>query len=220
MLKKLSYVLIIGGIMVILWPRGSEWFNDLRQKHLLEQIEQEVSPNNEEALSLEKKAEYDRLSLVFEQESLLESSVAPQQASPSPTDTEEADVQAKVILRIDKINLKLPVLEGATNQNMKFAATHMTETTPFDEIGNAAIAAHRSRTKGRLFNRLNELEIGDKIILQMKNKQVEYTVFKVLLVDPTDISVLKSNNTDQVLTLITCDPVVQATHRLIVQAKI
>lgn len=138
-------------------------------------------------------------------------------SAPAPAPAASAPVSA--ILTIDKIGLKLPVLEGATEENMKKAAVHMEETAPLGAAGNAAIAAHRARTKGRLFNRLNELEAGDTISLTMKDSSVTYSVYQVSRVLPTDVSVLLPIGSEKILTLITCDPIENATHRIIVQAK-
>lgn len=124
------------------------------------------------------------------------------------------------IITIDKIDLKLPILEGATKANMKHAAAHMKETAPIGEIGNAAIAAHRSRTAGRLFNRLNEVKVGDTISVKTSDQEYEYEVYDISIVEPTDVSVLNGNKQDKILTLITCDPLVNPTHRLIIHAKI
>lgn len=116
--------------------------------------------------------------------------------------------------------MELPVLEGATKTNMRYAAAHMKETTDLGEEGNAAIAAHRSHTKGRLFNRLNEVEVGDEILIEVKEGSYVYTVDKISVVKPTDVSVLDVEDPEErVLTLITCDPLINPTHRLIVRAK-
>ena len=90
----------------------------------------------------------------------------------------------------------------------------------FGEIGNAAIAAHRSRTFGRFFNRLDEVKIGDEIVIKDKNTTYTYTVFDKKIVRRCYVSVLDGNGKDKILTLITCDPVDVATHRLIIHAKV
>ncbi|WHX51213.1 hypothetical protein QNH46_11470 [Paenibacillus woosongensis] len=38
---------------------------------------------------------------------------------------------------IDVIDLKLPILEGATKQNLQHVAAHMTETAPLDYLRSA-----------------------------------------------------------------------------------
>ncbi|MEK4508765.1 sortase [Paenibacillus sp. FSL K6-2524] len=71
-----------------------------------------------------------------------------------------------------------------------------------------------------MFNRLNEVEVGDEIVIEMGKTSFNYIVYKISRVKPTDVSVLNRNKKDKILTLITCDPLVNPTHRLIVQAKI
>ncbi|RAV17331.1 class D sortase [Paenibacillus contaminans] len=222
-INTLSLFCFVAGILLLLWPQAKDIYYDWRQTKLLEQTEQSFSVSGEHEVDPRAAAEYEQLSQLFmqvnespaaEEEEVPEASPAPQ-AEPEP----KQDKQAVALLSIDKINLKLPVLEGATEENMKYAAAHMTETAALGEVGNAAIAAHRVRNKGKLFNRLNEMEVGDKIELKIKDKKIVYTVYNVVVVKPTDTWVLKSNKKDQVLTLITCDPIVNATHRLIVQAK-
>lgn len=215
-MRKLSYLIILAGVLIMLYPKGNEWYNNWQQEKLLEQVEQAYSdiPASPEP---NLKKQYAEVTALLAEES------AEDEPGQDTTQT-EADIQVggKVtgIITIDKIDLKLPVLEGATKANMKHAAAHMKETAPIGEIGNAAIAAHRSRTAGRLFNRLNEVEVGDVISVKTSKEEYEYEVYDISIVEPTDISVLNGNKQDSILTLITCDPLVNPTHRLIIHAKI
>ncbi|MBH5318515.1 class D sortase [Paenibacillus sp. GSMTC-2017] len=190
--------------------------------------EWESNEMNEEA-QIVGQEEYDNLTTLFAQEtgnseqspsSTSSSEETTSELSESPIPTKEpVKLNAIATIKIPSIKLKLPVLEGASQKNMKYAAAHLKETAPIGEVGNAAIAAHRMRAKGRLFNRLNEVKIDDKIIIDTNGKSFTYTVTKVSIVEPTDVSVLNYNKTDKRLTLITCDPVVNPTHRLIVHAE-
>jgi sortase A len=121
------------------------------------------------------------------------------------------------VLKIEKIGLKLPILYGTSYGNLKVGAAQVEGTSPIGEIGNTALAAHRSHTYGSLFNRLNELEKGDKIIIESGKNIYTYEVYKRSIVEPNDITVLYRNKKDKILTLITCDPVYNPTHRLVVQ---
>ena len=82
------------------------------------------------------------------------------------------------------------------------------------------MAAHRSHTFGRFFNRLDEVGLGDEIIIISNGEEYKYKVFNKVVVEPTDLSVLQRNNKDRIVTLITCTPIKTATHRLIIQGKI
>ncbi|MEK3751305.1 class D sortase [Paenibacillus sp. FSL E2-8871] len=215
-MRKFSYVLILAGILIMLYPKANEWYNDWQQDKLLESAELSTS---ESTPPPDLKSRYAEVTQLLAEESALDAQAQPQETEkPEP----EIEVGGKVIalIEIDKINLKLPVLEGATKANMKHAAAHMKETTPIGEIGNAAIAAHRARTTGRLFNRLNEVVIGDTITVKTSDQTYNYEVYDISVVLPSDVSVLDGNNKDKILTLITCDPLVDPTHRLIVHAKL
>jgi sortase A len=223
MWKKAAYLLVIAGLVLMIWPKAREWVDDYKQHKLLEDARASLA---DASAPPSREASYEQLSQLFAQ-------AAGEDASPSPSgEPESSPVQvtgspgmerppkgAIAILRIAKIDLELPVLEGATQANMKVGAAHMSETSPLGEIGNAAIAAHRAFTKGRLFNRLNEVEVGDTLELERKGETEEYKVYRVVRVLPTDLSVLEGNGKDRMITLITCDPMDTATHRLIVQAK-
>lgn len=220
MKKWIPYLLICAGIVVLLYPKASEWYSEKQQEKLMQQWEDALE---EQTAADSTRQEFDMLNAIFdefdeEEELSLEALAA--EATPDPTAAETAPAADPIAtIKIASIKLKLPVLEGATQKNLKNAAAHMSETAPIGKIGNAAIAAHRMKAKGRLFNRLNEVKVGDKIIIETKNETYTYTVYDTSRVKPTDVSVLNYNNKDKLLTLITCDPIVNPTHRLIVHAK-
>lgn len=123
------------------------------------------------------------------------------------------------IMSIPKIELKTPIAEGADLDILKYAVGRMKSTGKLCEIGNAAVAGHRSHSFGVYFNRLDELAIGDVITVETKDKSLDYIVYDKLLVKPDEVSVLKGSSKEKILTLITCDPVYNPTHRLIIHAK-
>ncbi|WP_261133657.1 class D sortase [Bacillus sp. Marseille-Q3570] len=123
-------------------------------------------------------------------------------------------------VEIPSIDARLPVLEGATLSNLKKGAGHLSGTSSLGQFGNSAIAAHRSYTYGKDFNRLNEVVHGDEIIIKTKDETYTYTVYHTTRVLPDDTSVLASDLSKTIVTLITCDPMKDPTHRLIVQAKL
>ncbi len=220
MRKKWAVGLMIVGVLVLLYPTAYKWYDNRQQEKLLAAWEQEA----EELARIEALQQYDALTDLFAQEpgnhAVENVSTATEVVTDEPKDKPQPPkLNSIATLKIDKIDLSLPVLEGATQKNLKYAAGHLSETTAFGKVGNAAIAAHRMKQKGRLFNRLDEMEIGDKIVVETKGETYTYTVYDVTIVDPTDVSVLNYNQTDSRLTLITCDPIVNPTHRLIVHAK-
>jgi len=132
---------------------------------------------------------------------------------------EEIQKRMTGVLIIDKIDLKMVIMDGVDEETLRVAAGRMTETGNFDEIGNVVLAGHRSYTLGKYFNRLDELEPGDKIVVQTKSKTLEYEVFKKHIIEPDDFSITKQSDTEKILTLFTCHPVVIANQRLVVHAR-
>ncbi|MGQ7891043.1 class D sortase [Paenibacillus sp. WC2504] len=139
------------------------------------------------------------------------------QVAPKPTPLPK---NVEGVLRIDKINLKLPILTDATVKNLKVSVASIANTGKPGEVGNYAIAGHRNLTYGKNFNRLDEVDLGDIIQVETGSKHFKYMVEDKQYVLPTDVSVLKGNGKDKEITLITCDPMVNPTHRLIIKGKI
>ncbi|MDQ0058854.1 class D sortase [Paenibacillus harenae] len=229
MRKALSYTLVVIGLLVLLYPKASEWYEARQQEQLMAEWE---DASFDQTAEDEAQAQYEDLTNLFGEEpgnsveaavdtADLTTEAPPASIVPSETPKPEAPkLQTIATIKIPSIKLKLPVVEGATQKNMKYAAAHLKETAQVGQVGNAAIAAHRMRAKGKLFNRLGEVKVGDKITIETKDETFTYTVYDVSIVEPTDVSVLNYNDKDKMLTLITCDPIVKPTHRLIVHAKL
>ncbi|MCD5414502.1 MAG: sortase, partial [Clostridiales bacterium] len=97
------------------------------------------------------------------------------------------------MLEIPSIDLILPIIENATMRHLRVSAASILETTkPWsEEIGNYVVTAHRSRRRGRHFNRLGEIAIGERIILtDTRGIVYEYEVYEIKIVHETDMSIL------------------------------
>lgn len=124
------------------------------------------------------------------------------------------------IINIETIDLYEPVLKGASESNLNIGVAWVKETSQVGSIGNHVIAGHRSRRYGRHFNRLDELENGDSIEIITKDTRYIYTVYDKFIVKAEDVWVLKGNDADKVITLITCDYSMKPTGRLIIKGKL
>ncbi|GGE62998.1 class D sortase [Priestia taiwanensis] len=131
-----------------------------------------------------------------------------------------ATVQDKrVVLEIPKIDLKMPVLEGSTKENLRKSITTIKKEQQVGE-GNYAIAGHRSFTYGKHFNRLPELEVGDEVKVIYQQKEYVYRIKSKELVLPTDVQVIEDKESKKEVTLVTCHPMKNPTHRLIIQGEL
>ena len=122
------------------------------------------------------------------------------------------------ILRIPKINVEVPVLEGTDDLILNRGVGHVTGTANPGENGNVAIAGHRDG----FFRGLKDVVVGDKIELVTLQQTDTYIIDRITIVERTDVSVLQQRPQSS-LTLITCYPfyfIGSAPQRYIVQASI
>lgn len=123
------------------------------------------------------------------------------------------------VLSIPSISCKEIIREGSEKGTLAKALGHMEGTALPGQTGNCAIAGHRNYNFGMYFNRLDEVEVDDEIIVTTKTDSYIYRVTEIKVVEPEDLSVLEPAD-DTRITLITCTPLYVATHRLIVIGKL
>lgn len=123
------------------------------------------------------------------------------------------------IMLIPKINLKVAIGEGVDMETLKYAVGHFPYTAKPGEKGNFCVAGHRSYGYNEYFNRLDEIKIGDEVILRTIKNEYKYKVYEIRIVEPSEVSVLDKTK-DATLTLVTCTPIRVATHRLIIKGRL
>lgn len=224
--KIIAYMVILAGMVTFLIPLYEQGYSWYWQKKLVKQWEDEaqVDASHQE---VEAARSYLGLSEVFparveltNDEPFVDVEASDHSAVADKNMPEKME-QGQVLgmIEIDKIDLQLPVAYGSDLETLKKTAGLLEGTAMLGETGNSAIAAHRSYTYGKFFNRLNEIEEGDTITIETNSGIYEYEVYKILVVEPTDLSVLEQTDEKKIITLITCDPIDEATHRLIVHAE-
>jgi sortase A len=120
-------------------------------------------------------------------------------------------------LRIPSIEVKEVVFEGVDVPTLQLGPGHMPWTPLLGQPGNAVVSGHRT-TYGAPFNRIDELGVGDKIVVISAVGRHEYKVRETLVVEPTDIWVTDPRS-GAWITLTTCHPEFSAQERYIVHAE-
>lgn len=121
-------------------------------------------------------------------------------------------------LAIPAIHMKAVVVEGVSTFALRKGPGHFPETSLPGEPGNCCIAGHRN-VYGAWFRDLDKVLLGDQIIINTKGVELTYRVTGRYVVLPDDFTVLQPTE-DASLTLITCTPMPNPTHRLIVTANL
>ena len=124
---------------------------------------------------------------------------------------------AVAMLRIPKIHLQVPVLEGTDDLTLNRGVGHIAGTGPPGSSENIGIAGHRDG----FFRVLKDISIGDEIQLTTVKRTDSYIVDEMSLVRSQDVSALEPRS-EPSITLVTCYPFYfmgSAPQRFIVHAK-
>ncbi|KRE45444.1 class D sortase [Paenibacillus sp. Soil724D2] len=223
--KELSLLFIVLGIIIFLYPTLNDRYESYQQNKILKQWQENLQDMDQTGTVLEEEADPGLVvpsSSPAAVESLPTSSQLSSQPSPLAVKTTPKPVtlpqkNIEGVLTIDKIDLKLPILTDATVNNLKISVASIANTGKAGAVGNYAIAGHRNLTYGKNFNRLDEVTEGDFIEVNTGSKTYIYKVVDKQYVLPEDVWVLKGNGKDREITLITCHPMENPTHRIAIK---
>lgn len=113
------------------------------------------------------------------------------------------------------------VVEGVAPGDIRYAPGHYPGSAMPGEKGNFAMAGHRMRS---VFWDLDQLEVGDKIIVETQRTWFVYAVVKERIVKPTQVEVVSPDppgvTPGKLLTLTTCNPKWDNYQRLIIHAEL
>ncbi|MEX0874641.1 MAG: class E sortase [Actinomycetota bacterium] len=123
------------------------------------------------------------------------------------------------LIEIPALGVKTIVVQGTSPSALRAGAGHYPSTPLPGSNGNVAIAGHRT-TFGRPFNKVDQLEVGDRIFLTTPVARYSYRVSRdPWITSPFDWAAV--GKTDKAsLTLTTCHPKGSARQRLIVRAEL
>lgn len=136
--------------------------------------------------------------------------------NPVPPPTPEGEAIA--IIKMCKIGVEKAVVSGVDDEDLKQGPGHYPDTPMPGQPGNSAIACHRT-TYGAPCFRLDEMEIGDPILVSTAQGRFRYEVKEKTVVPPSRVEVLDPTP-DNRLTLTTCEPRFSNAKRLILVAAL
>jgi sortase A len=122
------------------------------------------------------------------------------------------------VLRVPRIGLEVPVLEGTDEPALNRGVGHIAGTPRPGQPGNVGIAGHRDG----FFRGFKDIAIGDAIDLETLAGTDRYTIESLTIVTPDRVDVLAPTSSPT-LTLVTCYPfyfVGSAPQRFIVRASL
>lgn len=163
-----------------------------------------------------------------------EPSSEPTQA-PDPRRYDAAPVPAEPAVRTTFATLRVPrwgedylrpISQGTSRSQVldELGIGHYEGTAMPGGVGNFAVAGHRV-TYGKPFNRIEELAVGDPLVVQTEDTWYVYRVTSTEVVSPRQVEVVAPvpgqpgvAPTEAIMTLTTCHPMYSARERYIVHA--
>ncbi len=121
------------------------------------------------------------------------------------------------MIEIPSIKLSQALVEGISDDVLKYFLGHFTDSAAPGEKGNFAVAGHRVSDYTDAFINLYKVKAGDKVIVKTHDKKYTYVVEDNFIVEPEDVQVLDDTK-EATMTLVTCT--VGAKQRVIVNGKL
>jgi sortase A len=200
-------LLITAGVLVLLFIGWQQWFNDL-------------------VVADEHRDQASQLSEQFEQQATAAPTEVPEGADP-PVTAAPAEAQTFANFYVPRFgaDYAVPIAGGTSTVRTlnKIGIGHYDETQMPGEVGNFGIAAHRT-TYGAPFNKIADLQPGDKIYVQTQDGWYTYTFRNLQYVPATQVSVLQpvpdapdvsAASGERLITLTSCNPMFTAQERIV-----
>ncbi len=122
------------------------------------------------------------------------------------------------VLKVPKMDVKMPLYLGASYNNMAKGATQLGQTSM--PIGgnntNCVIAGHRGWNGANYFLQIENLKYGDKVYIENFWETLTYKVTDIKVIKPDNIDAIKIEKNKDMVTLITCHPYWDNTYRYVV----
>lgn len=211
-------IVILAGIVLLLYPTVSNWWN---AKHQSIAIESYVS-------KVEKSDETEYTDILKEARDYNESLVDKSLDRLSEKELDKYNSMLKIegseiisVISIPKINLRLPIYHGTDEAVLQVAIGHIPGTSL--PVGgkdtHSVISGHTGLTSAKLFTDIEKLLKGDTFTLNTLNETLIYEVDQIRVVLPQEVDDLNIEKGKDYVTLQTCTPYGVNTHRLLVRGS-
>lgn len=138
---------------------------------------------------------------------------------PTIPDVKSATLPQDNRLVIPKIGVDNQIVEGADERALWRGIWHYPASSTPDKGGNTVLTGHRFQYLAgpRTLYLLDQVNVGDIVIVYWKGAEYDYTVRERKIVNPGDVAILDATTTAQ-LTIYTCTPLFTTKQRLVLIA--
>jgi sortase A len=207
-------VCLTAGVLILLFVVYQLWGTGIREAQAQDRLEDEFATLLDDASSTANGSASTATTGTTAPGATTPTTAAP--VGPPPPPPDEGGAVARI--RIPAIDVDKIVVEGVGLSDLKKGPGHYPDSPLPGQPGNAAIAGHRT-TYGAPFNRIDELQPGDEILVTTQQGAFRYEVTEQKIVTPDQTEVLNDFE-DNRLTLTACHPKYSARQRIVVVSKL
>jgi sortase A len=122
-------------------------------------------------------------------------------------------------LEIPSIQVKLPIYHGTSEAVLSQGVGHLEQSSlPVGGTGtHAVLSGHTGLASKRLFTDLSQLQVGDSFSITVLDQRLTYQVDEINVVEPHETELLRIEEGQDYVTLLTCTPYGINSHRLLVR---
>ncbi|MBP3685606.1 MAG: class C sortase [Clostridia bacterium] len=221
MKNKLFYVILVviflAGLSLVLYPTISNLYNSYLQSQSIAKYSQEIDRLEEEEVrtQLSLAREYNRALTERKNPYVLTDELS----SLYNTLLSSTSQGIFAYVEIPSIDVMLPIARGTDEDVLKDKVGHLEwSSLPVGgENTHAVISAHRGLPSSELFTNIDHLELGDEFYIHILGETLKYQVCNVAIVEPDDQRLLRVEEKQDLVTLVTCTPYGINSHRLLVR---
>ena len=234
-----AVLMILCGLGFLLYPKATAWVSEQQSEKVIQEFEDSMAQISGEEEAENTDADEDEALILSEDMNRLHGDMQayneriyqegqvnlrdPFSYELPSFDLTEYGLNENVIgsVWIPRMNVKLPVYLGATNENMAKGAVVLGETSML--IGgvntNVVLAAHRGWKGTDMFRNIQAIQLGDKIQITTPWGKLIYRVTELKIILPNDSQEILIQEGKDMVTLLTCHPYTQNYQRYLVRAE-
>ena len=221
MKNKLFYIILVvvfvAGLSLLLYPTISNAYNTWLQSQAIAEYSQQANQMDQALYEQEMAKAQAYNAALLERENPYELS---SQLLGQYEDTLALTSQGiMAYVQIPSINVTLPIAHGTSEDVLKDKIGHL-EWSSLPVGGkntHCVISGHRGLPSAELFTNIDHLQLGDKFYLHVLGQSLEYQVYNISVVEPEDQRLLRIEEGQDLVTMVTCTPYGINSHRLLVQ---
>lgn len=213
--RALPYVGLVVGLLIIAYFPAMELYDAWERENVALDVDSAVS-----------EADSDQVEYLLEQAEAYNLRLAGLEADIADEDILDYEDQLSLTghdtafgyVIIPSLSLTLPIYHGTSDEVLSAGAGHWEYSSlPVGgESTHAVITAHSGLSGSRMFDDLDELEVGDVFGVKVLGQLICYEVVSIEVVLPEDVDSLAIVEGEDLCTLVTCTPYGVNDHRLLV----